>query len=265
MFTKTDLAKFENVWDEKPRYVNLGAQKNFAQYARRIGQMWDKNHNQFNELYFKKIIARAILFRKMEKLVSAQTWYDGGYRANIVAYTLAMISKLCSDDEKSMNFPVIWEKQDISDTVLHALELTAKLVNDDITNPIPGISNISEWCKKEACWDRLKNRTQELKSILPVEFTESLISKEEIAYEEKLATKEQKIENGMVAQMKILSIPSSTWLSIMQKGQKKRLFSEKEIGILQTASKIPDKIPSEKQSLALLKILDKARKEGIRQ
>ena len=265
MFTKTDLAKFENVWDEKPRYVNLGAQKNFAQYARRIGQMWDKNHNQFNELYFKKIIARAILFRKTEKLVSAQTWYDGGYRANIVAYTLAMISKLCSDDEKSMNFPVIWEKQDISDTALHALELTAKLVNDDITNPIPGISNISEWCKKEACWDRLKNRTQELKSILPAEFTESLISKEEIAYEEKLAVKEQKIENGMVAQMEILSIPSSTWLSIMQKGQKKRLFSEKEIGILQTASKIPDKVLSEKQSLALLKILDKARKEGIRQ
>ena len=27
MFTKTDLAKFENVWDEKPTYVNLGAQK----------------------------------------------------------------------------------------------------------------------------------------------------------------------------------------------------------------------------------------------
>jgi len=35
MITKTDLAKFENVWDEHPKWVNLGAQKNFAQYAKR--------------------------------------------------------------------------------------------------------------------------------------------------------------------------------------------------------------------------------------
>ncbi len=32
MFTKTDLAKFENVWDDHPKWVNLGAQKNFARY-----------------------------------------------------------------------------------------------------------------------------------------------------------------------------------------------------------------------------------------
>lgn len=31
MFSKTDMAKFENVWDEKPTYVNLGAHKNFPQ------------------------------------------------------------------------------------------------------------------------------------------------------------------------------------------------------------------------------------------
>jgi hypothetical protein len=38
MFTKTDLAKFENVFDEDPKWVNLGGQKNFAQYAGRIGK-----------------------------------------------------------------------------------------------------------------------------------------------------------------------------------------------------------------------------------
>ncbi len=36
MFTKTDLAKFENVFDDHPRFVNLGGQKNFARYALRI-------------------------------------------------------------------------------------------------------------------------------------------------------------------------------------------------------------------------------------
>ena len=42
----------------------------------------------FNELYFRRAIARGILFRTTERLVSRQSWYNGGYRANIVAYTL---------------------------------------------------------------------------------------------------------------------------------------------------------------------------------
>ncbi len=53
MFTKTDLAKFENVWDEHPKWVNHGAQKNFAKYAERIGKEWDKSSDAFNEFYYK--------------------------------------------------------------------------------------------------------------------------------------------------------------------------------------------------------------------
>lgn len=71
MFAKTDLAKFENVWEEKPTFVNLGAQKNFVQYAKRIGQEWTKNPDNFNELYYKRAIARAILFKKTERSVYA--------------------------------------------------------------------------------------------------------------------------------------------------------------------------------------------------
>jgi hypothetical protein len=40
VFTKTDLAKFENVFDDYPKWVNLGGQKNFARYASRIGSEW---------------------------------------------------------------------------------------------------------------------------------------------------------------------------------------------------------------------------------
>ncbi|MBT5470156.1 MAG: AIPR family protein, partial [Nitrospina sp.] len=62
MFSKTDLGKFENVWDDNPVYVNGGAQLNFAKYAERIGKIWTKNPDQFNEYYYKSIIARAIIF-----------------------------------------------------------------------------------------------------------------------------------------------------------------------------------------------------------
>ncbi len=40
--------------------------------------------------YCQRLIAKAILFRATEKIVSAQQF--GGYRANIVTYTIAMLS-----------------------------------------------------------------------------------------------------------------------------------------------------------------------------
>ncbi len=252
MFAKTDLAKFENVWEDKPTYVNLGAQKNFAQYAKRIGQEWAKNPDNFNELYYKRAIARAILFRKTERIVATQSWYSGGYRANIVAYTLALLSKLCADMGKSFDFMKVWEIQDITDVMRDAIEITAKVVFDGIMTPIAGISNISEWCKKEACWDRLQLKTGELKSLLPKPFLNGLVDKENIVEEVKSAAKVQKIDNGIEAQKKVMGIPAAKWQQIMVDGNRKNIFSPMETGILQVASQIPAKIPSEKQSIILI-------------
>lgn len=263
MFAKTDLAKFENVWEDKPTYVNLGAQKNFAQYAKRIGQEWAKNPDNFNELYYKRAIARAILFRKTERIVSVQSWYSGGYRANIVAYTLALLSRLCADMGKSFDFMKVWESQDITDVMRDAIEITAKVVFDSIMTPMAGISNISEWCKKEACWDRLQLKSGELKSLLPKPFLNGLVDKENIVEEVKSAAKVQKIDNGIEAQKKVMSIPAAKWRQIMADGNEKDIFSPMEMGILQVASKIPAKIPSEKQSVILIDVLAKATLEGI--
>ncbi len=113
-------------------------------------------------------------------MVSNQAWYNGGYRANIVAYTLALISRLCADLNKSFDFLKVWEIQEINETTTNALLVCAKIVHEDIINPPVGISNISEWCKKEACWDRLQNRLRAVRSALPSEFFEALISNQEL-------------------------------------------------------------------------------------
>lgn len=38
LFTKTDLAKYENTWDQLPFYVSEGAQKNFRRFTVRLSQ-----------------------------------------------------------------------------------------------------------------------------------------------------------------------------------------------------------------------------------
>ncbi|MEK7826090.1 MAG: AIPR family protein, partial [Nitrospirota bacterium] len=148
--------------------------------------------------------------------------------------------------------------------VMNTLEITAKIVSNDIMVPLAGISNISEWCKKEACWDRLQSRTIDLKSTLSKKFFSSLIEKEVVAEEVKYAIKVQKIDSGIEAQKKVLDIPAAKWRQIMTEGIGKKIFSPKEIGILQVAAEIPVKIPSEKQSAILVDILKKAAFEGIK-
>lgn len=263
MFTKTDLAKFENVWDENPRYVNLGAQKNFAKYATRIGGEWEKNPAKFNELYYKRVIARAIIFKKTEKLISSQEWYNGGYRANIVAYSLALLGYYCKSINKEIDFISIWNKQEISSSFISAIEISAKMVHDEITSPRQGISNVTEWCKKEGCWQQIKLLNDKLKETLPESFNSCLLSIEILQDEKNNAKKVQKIDDGIEAQKIICEIPSAKWTLLYEKCEETGFLSPKELSIVKIATQIPKNIPSDKQSIILLSVLKKVVGNGI--
>jgi hypothetical protein len=263
MFTKTDLAKFENVWDDHPKWVNRGAQKNFVQYASRIGMEWAKAPDGFNEFHYRRAIARGLIFRRTEKLVSNQPWYNGGYRANIVAYAIAALGDLCRSRGRSIDFLRVWNTQDLIPSLENAIAVSAKFVNQSIIEPPAGISNISEWCKKEACWEKIQGRISDLDQLLPREFWTDLIPIEEQKARAKDAKKTQKIDNGIDAQKKVFEVPSEKWALILQEGVKRKFLSPKEVGILKIAQQIPLKIPSEKQSAVLVEVLGKAAEEGI--
>ena len=263
MFTKTDIAKFENVWDDHPKWVNLGAQKNFARYATRIGKAWTGNQDGFNELYFRRTIARAIIFRWTEKMVSGEPWYNGGYRANIVAYATAAINELCKRANKVVDFQRCWNSQEVYEELAEALRKAAKFVNDDISLPPQGISNISEWCKKDSCWDRVQGKIDQLESDVGLNFFKTLVGIDETKAEQKQAKKTQHIDDGIDAQKKVLEVPAQKWSKIRQVGIEKRFLTEKEVGIIRVAEQIPQKIPSEKQSEILVGVLEKAHAEGV--
>lgn len=263
MFTKTDLAKFENVFDDHPKYVNLGSQKNFARYAFRIGKEWEKSSDGFNELYFRRAIARGILFRTTEKLVSDQTWYNGGYRANIVAYTLSMLGEITKRRKSTVNYQRIWAAQAMDNVLLQTLGDISSAVNEGIIYPPQGISNISEWCKKEACWTRLLEGVDDIAEGLPKGFWKGLQSADDDLHEVKTARQNQKIEDGIEMQTRVFEVPREQWSAILQEGINRSLLSPKEIDIIRIAEQMPVKIPTEKQSAVLIEILDKARQEGI--
>lgn len=263
MFTKTDLAKFENVWDDHPKWVNLGSQKNFAKYASRIGKEWEKSSDGFNEGYFKRAIARGLMFRATEKLVSAQPWYNGGYRANIVAYTLALMGEITKRRNVRVDFQRVWNAQKVDGDLIEALEIIANEVNKEIISPPSGISNVGEWCKKDACWTRISAKADNVADLLPDSFWEGVQSVEENVVEARSARQTQKIDNGIEAQRTVLAISGPEWTELCNYLKSKRLLTPKEQGIVSVAEKIPGKIPTEKQSQILIEVLEKAKLEGF--
>lgn len=263
MFTKTDLAKFENVWDDHPKWVNLGSQKNFARYALRIGKEWTKASDGVNEFYFRRAIARGIIFRATEKLVSDQPWYNGGYRANIVVFAIAALNDISRRRGRSVDFMKVWSLQALPDSLREALVVAAKHVNDDIIRPPAGISNISEWCKKEQCWTRIQGTLSVLEAQLDEQFFDDLTSMDELHNERRDATATQRIDNGIEVQTRILSVSAGDWTNIFEILTRRRALTPKETAILRIAMQMPAKIPTEKQCLVLIGVLDKARNEGF--
>lgn len=259
LFTKTDIAKFRNVWEAKPDKVSLGAQKNFAHFAGEIGNKWVKSETSFNEGFFKETIAKAIVFKKTEKIVSGESWYQGGYRANIVAYAIAKMAYDVAEMNCAVDFQSIWNKQSISQVMEQALAVAAEKMQSVLLNPPSGMSHVGEWSKKSGCWDKAKA----VKIKWPKEFLNELISGEEKKSRERVAKKDQKVLNGIEAQTAVFQAGPEFWQRALEWGKLKKMLSERDKGILTTASRIPEKVPSDKQSEATLEILKRLQQEGF--
>ena len=152
VFNKTDLAKYLMLWQEAPDTVSRGAQKNFAEFAKRTGSDWSKNEDAYNELFYRHLIARAIVFQKAERIVSEQPWYAGGFRAQIVAYAIAKMSFDVRNIKRVVDFDAVWRTQGVSAQLDKALALAAKAVHDLLVKTPAGKSNVTEWAKDPGCW-----------------------------------------------------------------------------------------------------------------
>jgi hypothetical protein len=53
------------------------------------------------------------------------------------------------------------------------------------------------------------------------------------------------------------------WTKILDEGTRRKFLTPKEMGVLQIARQMPTKIPTEKQSIVLAAVLEKATSEGL--
>ncbi|MBU9697284.1 AIPR family protein [Rhodobacteraceae bacterium HSP-20] len=257
-FSKTDLAKFEFSATGQPHIVSRGAQKNFAAFAKDIGEAWSKGDASYDEIWFKRLISKAIIFRWLETEVPKQNWYEGGYRANIVTYAMAKVFHDANGEKQVLDLDAIWRKQSVPEPLQRALLRAAAEAHDVIVHPPAGIRNMSEWAKQQACWNGMKGR----KLTYDADF-ETCLTLVEIAKTAKRDEKAKKaMTDGINAQSEAVNLGADFWRDVLAWGRDRKRLTPKDMQILEVCASIPRRIPTDQQSRYALEVLGRMKDQG---
>lgn len=261
VFTKTDAAKYAVSWDQKPHVVSAGAQKNFVAFAEGIAKTWETSNEEINEQYFRDLVAKAIMYEEIRRSVAKADWYDKGYLANIVTYTMAKLAFEIGRQApgKHLNFAAIWQQQTLTEAMTTTALLIGKLVSDSLTSPTRRVANVTEWAKSATCWETVRAAAFDL----PESFTKELIDSS-VRAEAKITSKAtQKIDNGIDIQTQVLSTTKAEWESLRTFAIANRVAGPTDIGILDLVTGRKNGFPSVRQSVRLVATLHKARERGF--
>lgn len=234
-YSLTDLAKYMNAANMLPHYVSWGGEVNAARFHNDMEKQWNKNDAVYNELFYKELIGKKILFAKIEKTISDQQWYqeNRAYRPQIVAYTFSKLVLSAKEIRKVINYRQIWDIQQVPNEFERDIARIGKIVFDRINDPNRSTANVETYCKKQECWDIISKVPYQLSD----ELAEVLITPREKAEEEIAAKKEQKIDNGLMNEIAIFNKGADYWSSMIERGKAQLVLNNADVFALKDAIK----------------------------
>jgi hypothetical protein len=251
--SKLDVARYLAAWSGLPYRVCLGGQKNFQAFMQRFK---DDPPPAPDTAWFKRLIAIAILYRAVERVVRPMKF--PAYGAQVAAYTAAAISHRTGG---RIDFGQIWSRQSVSLQLEALVRDWAPLLNT-ILRRSAGQRNPSEWFKKEDCWTDLHNQLPVLTEPLPPELS---FESSESGSVNNLAGRLSAEDYDRVA--RCMTIDASTWLEVAERGQQAGILHWRVAGICRTVASYAAggwvKKPSPKQAVHALKSLRAADEAGL--
>jgi hypothetical protein len=188
----------------------------------------EKEPAAFGEGFYREAIAKAIIFGETEQIVGQQPWYQGGgIRSRVVPYAIAKLWYDAQVRGRFVDFEPICKKQPSSDLMKTALAVSLESVHEVIVGAPGEIPNPLEWAKQQACWSRVKA----LDIDWPARWFEGLLGGEELQEKHKSAVKEQRILNGIEAQVAIVKSRPELWVSARSWAEDKALLSPSEVDL----------------------------------
>ena len=163
VFTKYDLAKYENCYGEThflvkingidcddyigPHTVCMGNEKNYAVFLK---------HNmpklsEIDNIYFEDLIAKAILFKEADKRYGTKQHGEpiGEIKKTVVPYAIALLHHIT---DGQIDLYKIWMRQEVSTELSNFLYELMKQINKFILS-YEGVARYEELAKKKSLWE----------------------------------------------------------------------------------------------------------------
>ena len=177
-FSKELMAKYYSAWGDQPHLVKKGGEKIFRYFIEKLSGEGDfKKPINVNRDFYEELIAKIILFRKLEKIYGSGKNSMGQLRSAVVPYSLSVLFMISDGDKKSPSFDLlkIWLNEALEDDFEAYLTQLLKLVNE-LIKKYSESDDFGEYSKKQELWDRIST-SKEIKAFTNTEDTKKIIKK----------------------------------------------------------------------------------------
>jgi len=265
LFTKVDMAKYENTWRMLPHIVKKGAQANLKALGSVILKEYEKNEDQFGGAYYQSLVAKMILFRHSDTAIMQSDWYqaDKGFKAETVTYTLALLRYLLIKQGKDINLNRIYQNQSISKTLSAFVISLAERVRRNILDLgfRDGVANPSEFCKSEKGWIKFQQMSVDLSSLDEAD----MINKDQIQDRDEESKELNKVSKSISQLEEVMNTTAQEWELIAKFNAERYGPDHISVGIPKACILLlkTGKMLSEKQLKSAVEIKNKAYEEGF--
>ncbi|MBR6536087.1 MAG: AIPR family protein [Lachnospiraceae bacterium] len=260
-----DLAKYMEIYEGAPDKVSKGKQAIVKVFAENIRSRWAKSDAEFNNFYYKRVCALAIIYKGSDDIVKQTDWYKEkhSYKANVIVYTMSIVFDYIRKNVKGyeLDFMRVWNLQGLYPELAEQIKVLCTEVYEYITDDGRPIENVTEWCKRDLCWQQ----AQKQKWTINDSFLRTLISQESLKAEEKEAKEERKVANEVDDLKFIMASGKEYWQKVMDWGVTRRLLSDMELSIIKMVinMEITGRIPSSKQAKVVIKARERLIVDGM--
>ena len=265
LFTKVDMAKYENTWRMLPHIVKKGAQANLKALGVVILKEYEKNEEQFGGAFYQSLVAKMILFRQSDTAIMQSNWYqaDKGFKAETVTYSLSLLRHLLIQEGKDINLSRIYQNQSISKTLSDFIVNLAKKIRGSILDLEfrGGVANPSEFCKSEKGWFKFQQMNIDLSSLNELD----LINGEQIQDRDEESKELNKVSKSISQLEEVMKTSPQEWDMIAKFNTERFGPDHISVGIPKACILLikTGKYLSEKQSKLAIEIKNKAYEEGF--
>ncbi len=261
MLTKTDLAKTAIIFEGSPHHAVKGVQIAFKYFAENVQKEWEDHDNRFNDVFYKVIISKQIMFKECRFLVMEKV--SGTAIQPTIAYTLYMLNMLADKISHGIDFQKIWDKQKLDNTTISQLGEIIKYVSEFFESQVEGVEgrSVRTFAMNKGCIKSFNERINQLgEDFLDNDYRDILRFDDQDA-----GTNEGNLDNEVELLRKFASIRSNVWRGAILFAQSGGEFTETEISLLGV---FPNYLrggrqPTFRQLKTINKILAKLEDEGF--